>query len=170
MTRVVLPPGAVPEADVEDVPMEVAQEEEGQARPRRAIERKAGTQPYIVRERVASISLAQAPPSEPEPSRPLPAERHAPRREPKERPTRPASRASPGGRTSGADLRDSLRSGADLRGQIAKTRRMGGAVASPSQQGLHTFAARRGGQLERSVIESSRADGEWKHDLYPLGA
>lgn len=193
-TRVVLPTGSVapqPEraGSGDDVAM-VGQAEEG--RQRKLLERKEGTQPYVVRERVAgggAIGPDEGPPPEP-------------RREPKERATvaRPASRVEFGGRTARGrredDLRVTLRDRAgfgssggrgggfrssggsvDLRSSISKARRTGDRGVTHVAKSLQISAARRssaprfgqqqrGGSSAGDGAETSRADGEWKRDLF----
>ncbi|KAG8471260.1 hypothetical protein KFE25_009681 [Diacronema lutheri] len=200
-TRVVVPQGgtAPPSADVamgEDAAV-------GGARPRKAVERKEGTQPYIVRERVASGSFTAVI----APDDALPPE---PRRDGKERSSsaRPASRvgtrAGSGGRD---DLRGALRGkagvgsggggggggafragsgSADLRSAISKTRRTSerGGVRGARGVSPHVSSRRHAApaRLEQPRAsgggggvgyghDSSRADGEWKRDLFAqLGA
>lgn len=190
-TRVVLPPGAAVSSMLDDEPMADETDAQAAGRQRRAVERKEGTQPYIVRERVAvsSIDASESLPPPPEP-----------RRDSRERAgaARPASGALRSVRNVRSDdLRLALRDragfgggsggaragggGSDLRGSISKARRTGDRDESRAAKGLQHFAARRasahvepprhpragggaGGFAEGS--EASRADGEWKRDLY----
>mmetsp|Transcript_4074 Transcript_4074/g.11579 ORF Transcript_4074/g.11579 Transcript_4074/m.11579 type:complete len:208 (+) Transcript_4074:115-738(+) len=165
---------------------------------RKPIPRKQGTEPFNVRELVANksqLALDALPPSDPPdvrkprqdaPSRParlssggrVLAVQLRVDEDGEERTVRPLPAGTGGRRGSGGagDLRAKLSGGGtDLRSQIGKSRRTGaGAGARGAMIGGHVESLIISNLNRRSSTGSdngpSRADGEWKHDLYRLGA